>query len=237
MIRDSVAYLVNAGKRVIYDAEHFFDGYRDDSALRARVRARGGGRRRRERHPLRHQRLEPAGAGRRGDQGCRRAARRPDRDPHPQRPGVRGGELAGRGRAGREPGAGHDERDRRAHRQRQPHLDPARAPAQAGLRVREPGTARPADRDRPFHRRAAQHHPGSGPALRRPQRLRPQGRHARRGRQRGRPHLRAHGPGPGRQRARPGGLRALRQGDGSRARRALRHSRWTTSRPRERCAR
>ena len=31
MIRDSVAYLVNAGKQVIYDAEHFFDGYRDDS--------------------------------------------------------------------------------------------------------------------------------------------------------------------------------------------------------------
>jgi 2-isopropylmalate synthase len=30
MIRDSVAYLVGAGKRVIYDAEHFFDGYRDD---------------------------------------------------------------------------------------------------------------------------------------------------------------------------------------------------------------
>jgi 2-isopropylmalate synthase len=32
MIRDSVAYLVGAGKRVIYDAEHFFDGYRDDDA-------------------------------------------------------------------------------------------------------------------------------------------------------------------------------------------------------------
>jgi 2-isopropylmalate synthase len=31
MIRDSVAYLTNAGKRVIYDAEHFFDGYRDDA--------------------------------------------------------------------------------------------------------------------------------------------------------------------------------------------------------------
>jgi 2-isopropylmalate synthase len=31
MIRDSVAYLVAAGKRVVYDAEHFFDGYRDDS--------------------------------------------------------------------------------------------------------------------------------------------------------------------------------------------------------------
>jgi 2-isopropylmalate synthase len=31
MIGDSVAYLVGAGKRVIYDAEHFFDGYRDDA--------------------------------------------------------------------------------------------------------------------------------------------------------------------------------------------------------------
>jgi 2-isopropylmalate synthase len=31
MIRDSIAYLVNAGKRVVYDAEHFFDGYREDS--------------------------------------------------------------------------------------------------------------------------------------------------------------------------------------------------------------
>ena len=32
MIRDSVAYLRDAGKRVIYDAEHFFDGYREDPA-------------------------------------------------------------------------------------------------------------------------------------------------------------------------------------------------------------
>ncbi|MGH2907535.1 MAG: citramalate synthase [Solirubrobacterales bacterium] len=30
MIEDSVAFLVKEGKRVIYDAEHFFDGYRDD---------------------------------------------------------------------------------------------------------------------------------------------------------------------------------------------------------------
>jgi 2-isopropylmalate synthase len=32
MIAESVAFLVAAGKRVIYDAEHFFDGYRDDPA-------------------------------------------------------------------------------------------------------------------------------------------------------------------------------------------------------------
>ncbi len=32
MIAESVAYLRDAGKRVLYDAEHFFDGYRDDPA-------------------------------------------------------------------------------------------------------------------------------------------------------------------------------------------------------------
>jgi 2-isopropylmalate synthase len=30
MIADSVGFLTRSGKRVIYDAEHFFDGYRDD---------------------------------------------------------------------------------------------------------------------------------------------------------------------------------------------------------------
>jgi 2-isopropylmalate synthase len=44
LIADSVAYLAGAGKRVIYDSEHFFDGYRDDpeyslSCLRAAVGA------------------------------------------------------------------------------------------------------------------------------------------------------------------------------------------------------
>ena len=32
MIEESVAFLVREGKRVVYDAEHFFDGYRDDPA-------------------------------------------------------------------------------------------------------------------------------------------------------------------------------------------------------------
>lgn len=32
MIRDSVAFCHAAGKRVVYDAEHFFDGYQDDRA-------------------------------------------------------------------------------------------------------------------------------------------------------------------------------------------------------------
>jgi 2-isopropylmalate synthase len=32
MIDDSIGFCVAQGKRVVYDAEHFFDGYRDDSA-------------------------------------------------------------------------------------------------------------------------------------------------------------------------------------------------------------
>ncbi len=44
MIEESVAFLVSAGKRVVYDAEHFFDGFADDpayalSCLRAAVQA------------------------------------------------------------------------------------------------------------------------------------------------------------------------------------------------------
>jgi 2-isopropylmalate synthase len=33
MIRDSVAFCLGGGKRVVFDAEHFFDGYRDDSGF------------------------------------------------------------------------------------------------------------------------------------------------------------------------------------------------------------
>ena len=55
--------------------------------------------------------------------------------------------------------------------------------------------------------------PEPRPRLRRPQRLRPQGRDARRRRRRRRQHLRAPRSRPGRQRARHPRLRALRQGD------------------------
>jgi 2-isopropylmalate synthase len=39
LITDSVAFLVAQGKRVIYDAEHFFDGFRDDSEYALRCLA------------------------------------------------------------------------------------------------------------------------------------------------------------------------------------------------------
>lgn len=45
MIRDSVAYLVRAGREVIFDAEHFYDGWKEDRqyALRAIVAAAEAG--------------------------------------------------------------------------------------------------------------------------------------------------------------------------------------------------
>lgn len=45
MIRESVAYLASAGREVIFDAEHFFDGYRrnPDYALEALAAALAGG--------------------------------------------------------------------------------------------------------------------------------------------------------------------------------------------------
>ena len=45
MIGESVAFLVGAGKRVIYDAEHFFDGYADDPgyAIACLLAAAGAG--------------------------------------------------------------------------------------------------------------------------------------------------------------------------------------------------
>src|SRR6202023_3152037 len=36
MISESVGFLVGVGKRVIYDAEHFFDGFADDPAYALR---------------------------------------------------------------------------------------------------------------------------------------------------------------------------------------------------------
>ena len=72
------------------------------------------------------------------------------------------------------------------------------------------GSPSAADGDRALRRRALQRHAGPRPALRGPQRLRPQGRHARRrggGRRAG---LRAHRAGAGRQQPRGPDLRAVR---------------------------
>ncbi len=106
--------------------------------LRARLPAGGGRGGRRERHPLRHERLQPPVAGRRGDRRGGRGprGRRRGGHPHAQRRRVRGRQLARRGGRRGAPGPGDDERLRRAVRQREPGLDPSGAAAEDGLRVR-----------------------------------------------------------------------------------------------------
>ena len=203
MIADSVAFLAGEGKRVIYDAEHFFDGYADDARYALQCLTRGGGGRRRDGRALRHQRRHAA-RRRRGDdaRGHDRARpqRRPGRDPLPRRRRLRGGQLARRRRRGSHARPGHAQRLRGAVWQRQPDLDHPEPAAQARPPVRARRAAGAADRDGALRRRAPELHPEPQPALRRAQRIRAQGRDARRRRQRRSGHLRASRSGRGRQR-------------------------------------
>ena len=128
MITDSICFLRAHGKRVVYDAEHFFDAWREDSAyaldcLRAAVAAgadnvtlcdtNGSS--------LPSQVAEATAAVVRGAGGSHGG-----RHPYAQRRGVRGRQLARRrGRRGAA-GAGDDERLRGAVREREPGLDPSR---------------------------------------------------------------------------------------------------------------
>ena len=129
MIAESVAFLVAEGKRVIYDAEHFFDGWRDDP----RVRARRACARRPSAGAENVTLCDTNGASLPADdrrRGARRASPLLDAPigiHMPQRRRVRRGELARGGRRGRRARPGHDERLRRALRQREP--DRASCPA------------------------------------------------------------------------------------------------------------
>ena len=60
MIAESVAFLKASGREVIYDAEHFFDGYKDDPDYALETLAAAVERRRRFPGPVRHQRRHPA---------------------------------------------------------------------------------------------------------------------------------------------------------------------------------
>ena len=142
MIVDSVNYARAQGKRVVYDAEHFFDAWRDDpgyalECLRAAVAAgaenvtvcdtNGSS--------LPDQVAEATAAvvadlGERAEVGIHthNDAR------------VRGRELARGGRGRRADGAGDDQRLRRALRQRQPDLDPAGVAAEAAATTACPRT-------------------------------------------------------------------------------------------------
>ena len=203
MIADSVEFLAGHGRRVLVDAEHFFDGYK----AQPRVLACGRSRPPSSRAPATSCCATPT------------AARCPTRSPRSSPPCARHfgddvmvgihchddtgcavansmAAVLGRGR----PRAGHAQRARRAHRQRQPDDDHPQPAAQARLHVPARRAPRAADGRQPPRRRAAQ--PGRQPAgaVRRLVGVRAQGRVAH---QRHRPRqgrLRARRPGARRQR-------------------------------------
>ena len=97
MIADSVRFLVGQGKEVVYDGEHFFDGYRSDRdyALHCVEAAIAGGA---ANVTLCDTNGALLPASRRGDGRRRRVRRRArrDRHPHARRRRVRRRELASR---------------------------------------------------------------------------------------------------------------------------------------------
>ena len=131
MIGESVAFFKRLGREVVYDAEHFFDGYRLDPAYALETLAAAA----------------EAGAdwlvlcdtngGELPDVVAERvsrgAGRVPDARRHPpaQRRRARGGQRARRGARRVRAGAGHDQRLRRALRQPRPRAAGRHAAAQA----------------------------------------------------------------------------------------------------------
>ena len=178
MIVDSVNLARAQDKRVIYDAEHFFDAWRNDpgyalECLRSAIAAgaenvtlcdtNGSS------LPAQVAEATAAAVAELGDRAVVGIHTHNDLE-------CGGRQLARCRRRRGAAGPGDGQRLRRALRQRQPDLDPAGSAAEAGLRVRARGPDAAADRDRSLRRRAHQHDARRRSALRRPQRLRPQGR-------------------------------------------------------------
>jgi isopropylmalate/homocitrate/citramalate synthase len=138
MIAESIAFLRGEGKRVIYDAEHYFDGWRAEPeyAIACITAAAEAGAETVVLCDTNGSSLPSQIAAATGR--CRGGAR-PDSVPHrhslSQRPRVRRRELARGGRGRRAPGAGHGQRLRRAHRQREPDLDHREPAVEARLPV------------------------------------------------------------------------------------------------------
>ena len=76
MIADTVRFLKEHGRFVVYDAEHCFDGFKDDAEYALATLAGRRGRRRRHRHAVRHQRRIAAGARSRRSRARRATASR-----------------------------------------------------------------------------------------------------------------------------------------------------------------
>ena len=142
MIADSIGFVVDRGREAVYDAEHFFDGYKADRGVRAGDPPGRPPGRRPDARPVRHERRDADRRAARASSPTSRPTLDADADgadrhlgdPHPQRRRAGGRQLDGR-RDGRDPPRpGHDQRLRRALRQRQHGQHPGQPRAQDGQR-------------------------------------------------------------------------------------------------------
>lgn len=159
MIEETVAFFARRGRRVVYDAEHFFDGYKEDPAyaLATLGPPSGAG-------PTPWSFATPTGEPPRGglrhhQGGGGAVSGGPGGHPPPQRRRPRRGQRP-RGGAGRgHPRPGHHQRLRGKVRQPQPH----ELPPHPGLQVRDPrhlpGKAEGAQGGFPLRGRKGQPHP------------------------------------------------------------------------------
>ena len=189
MVADSVEFLRANGRQVLFDAEHFFDGYRSNPEFALRVlegAAQAG---------ASHLVLCDTNGGTlphdvervvaRGRRLLRRRRRR--RRPPPRRRRHRRRQRAGRRARRRHPGAGDDQRVRRAHGELQPHGDHPEPHAEDGDRDHPARPARAPHAGRPPRGRAREHGAQCAGRVRGLVGVRAQGRHPR---QRDRPQAR-----------------------------------------------
>ena len=126
-----------AGREVMLDCEHFFDGYKENADVRAGLRQGGLRVRRALGGAVRHQRRHDAARDRDDRARCRQAyPRRSCRHPRAQRHRAGGRQFAGRGARRRAADPGHAERPRRALRQRQSVFADPDAAAEERIRRR-----------------------------------------------------------------------------------------------------
>ena len=225
MIGESVAFLVGAGKRSIYDAEHFFDGFRDDPeyALACVTVALEAGA---ENVTL----CDTNGSSLPGEVQAATAQVVEAVGGDGERIGIHTHDDAGCGVANSvvavEAGArlvqgtmnGYGERCGNANLVSiLPSLQ-----LKLGFECVSSEQLGSADRGRSPHRRDLQRRAGAERALRRPERVRPQGRHARGGGRGRREHVRAPRSCHGRERPHAPDLGARRQEHRAGARRGIR---------------
>ena len=200
LISDTVRYLKDHGKEVVYDAEHFFDGYtaNPDFALRTLEAAQES--RRRRALPVRHQRRHAdRHASPRSSPTCASTSTASSASTRTTIPTSRSPTRWPRSK----PGATHVQGCMNGYGERCGNANLASIIANLELKLGHttigPEKLASLATRLPLHRRAGQSAAAQRSALRRPERLRAQGRRARQRGAEGFGHLRAHHARTGRQ--------------------------------------